>query len=148
MIFDYRQTPRAKEGYFICLGKQHTYLFEWENFDTAPQNPQGDAPKFKAWAEFLQAVDGDALFSSWDTTGAFMTYKGALILDHYRDSFKWGAVRSIYSPETVPLLAELLSRGLITVDTQVYWGNWARIDGILAGTAGQMLNADKITVYT
>jgi hypothetical protein len=30
----------------------------------------------------------------------------------------------------------------------VYWGNWARVDGILAGTAGQMLNADKITVYT
>ena len=57
MIFDYRQTPRAKEGYFICLGKQHTYLLEWENFDTAPQNPQGDAPKFKSWAEFLQAVD-------------------------------------------------------------------------------------------
>jgi hypothetical protein len=41
MIFDYRQTPRAKEGYFICLGKQNTYLFEWENFDTAPQNPRG-----------------------------------------------------------------------------------------------------------
>lgn len=92
MIFDYRQTPRAKEGYFICLGKQNTYLFEWENFDTAPQNPRGGAPKFKSWAEFLHAVDGDALFSSWDTTGVFMTYKGALILDHYRDSFKWGAV--------------------------------------------------------
>ena len=147
MIFDYRQTPRAKEGYFICLGKQNTYLFEWENFDTAPQNPRGGAPKFKSWAEFLHAVDGDALFSSWDTTGVFMTYKGALILDHYRDSFKWGAVRSIHSPETVPLLAEFLRRGLVTVDTQVYWGNWARVDGILAGTAGQMLNADKITVY-
>ena len=86
MIFDYRQTPRAKEGYFICLGKQHTYLFEWENFDTAPQNPQGDAPKFKSWAEFLQAVDGDALFSSWDTTGAFIVPLHENQGEDYRDN--------------------------------------------------------------
>jgi hypothetical protein len=147
MILDYRQTPRAKEGYFTCLGKQHTYLFEWENFDTAPRNPNGDAPKFKSWAEFLDAIAGDALFSNWDITSTFMTYKGALILDHYRDSFKWGAVRSIHSPETVPLLIELLNRGLVISDTPVYWGNWARVDGVLAGTVEQLLIGDKITVY-
>ena len=45
MIYDYRQTPRAAKGFHVHLGKEHTYFFEWANFETAPKHPANDAPQ-------------------------------------------------------------------------------------------------------
>jgi hypothetical protein len=147
MTFDYRQTPSTKSGYFIHLGREHTYLFEWANFNDAPNHPKGDAPKFPSWAEFLSALAADSLFPALEVDAVFLTYRGDLILNHYRDSFKWGAVRSPLSPETKPLIAELKTRHLVTPDTLVYWGNWARVDGTLAGSVGQLLAAAATMLY-
>ena len=147
MIYDYRQTPRAAKGFHVHLGKEHTYFFEWANFETAPKHPANDAPKFPSWSRFLTAMGGDTLLETISTDDTFMTYGGALILDHYRDSFKWGAVRSLQSPETLPLLQALHQRGIVCRDTPVYWGNWASVNGILAGTIGSLLNQQEITVY-
>ena len=147
MIYDYRQTPRAAKGFHIHLGREHSYLFEWANFETAPQHPANAAPKFKTWAEFLTAMGEDTLIESAGIDAIFMTYKGELVLDHYRDSCKWGAVRSLQSPETVPLLKELLRRGIVSPQTPVYWGNWASVSGILAGSVGSLLQSKEIVVY-
>lgn len=149
-IHDYRQRINLADhqeipGYFIALCADATILYEWANFNHAPKHPK-EAPVLNNWGELLNRIHNglqNTPFTTLGCDGLFRPYNSNdLIIDSYRDSYKWGACRSIYSPETLPLLREALSRRQIDLQTRVFFGNWALADGVFEGTVADLLERD------
>lgn len=151
---DYRQNVEScgerPKGFFICLCTDKTVLYEWAEFDNCGQKPKTSSPILKDWPALLNFCRENALFESLDCTALFRPYgSNDLIIDDSRDSYKWSAARTVYSPETKPALLALLDRGLIDLQTNVFFGNWALADGLLEGTVGDILGRDtqKLVLY-
>ena len=148
---DYRQNVESigekPKGFFICLCTDKTVLYEWADFDNCGQKPKTSSPILKDWSALLDFCKENSLY---ECTALFRPYgSNDLIIDDSRDSYKWSAARTVYSPETKPALLALLDRGLIDLQTRVFFGNWALADGLLEGTVSDILERDeqKLVLY-
>jgi hypothetical protein len=127
---------------FYILGEEVTFIFSWCDFQM-----QGSIKnRFNSWSDLLRMADAHAessRFPQMSSTDAFLDPQGNLLIDAWRDDWKWGRARSSVSPETVPYIKEAIARGVIRPATQVYLGNWASLEKYsYLGVAGEITSVD------
>lgn len=72
-----------------------------------------------------------------------LTKNNNLILPDFLGSRKWSGIRNIYTDTTYTFVRDLLDSGVLTPDSKIYIGNWARGDGHFIGRAGEIGSGPK-----
>lgn len=129
---------KVKEGGFTHVSldrvKKEAVLFRWGS------NYEGNTLE---WTNYGEDSGTPTVLALVHTRGDVVSPSGNVILDPSTDDSRWSGKLNRYSPQVAQKITDMLEAGIIQPEARVYFGNWARKDGVFVGKAGLIVRKHK-----